>query len=181
MTYEFTGLAPRVVVVEIDGVKFSARTGPQIFEAYRRHVASTQEGRLFPGWEQKVWRSIQSSYPRYVMKVKSPASAGLSIPGAVSYLRFILRRGFSKRLVDPSLAEQRAAVCRQCPMREPVLGCTKCRDALSPLVNQPYELDIPEGCGACGCWLKAKAWLPREHLGSTDDFPYWSSCWMRSE
>lgn len=181
MGYEFTGLPPRIVNVEIDGVNFQARTGQKIFELYRAHVASTQQGRVFPGWELKVWEAIKEAHPKYVTWTKAPASSGISIPTAVSFLNYLRRRGFSKELVSPETAEARAAVCRDCPKREPVLGCVVCKDALSPLVNQPYTLSIPEGCGACGCWLPAKAWIPRKHLGSADAFDFHESCWMRTE
>ncbi len=174
------GPTPRKFQITVDGHQLSAITVKQIFEQYRRAVESAG-GRVMPQWEDRIWIALQKAYPRHIHKSGKPASPGLSLSGAVSYLKFVIRRGWDKKLVDPALAEKRAAICRECPMRKPVLSCPTCKDALQPFVNQPYTLDIPDGCGACGCWLPAKAWLARELLGKADAFPFWSKCWMRSE
>ncbi len=184
MPFTTGGPQPRVLRVTLDGATFEARGIKEIFQAYRNHLASTQR-RLLPGDEERLWEALALAYPKHVKRVKGQASPGVSVTAAKSFLAFVIRRGFSKKLVDPVEAERRAAICRTCPKAEPVMSCITCRQGLKLLVNAPYRLDVPEGCGACLCWLPAKLWLLREHLGPASDFPYWEgeperpACWMR--
>ncbi len=180
MPFTTGGPQPRVLRITLDGATFEARDVKNLFASWRAHLASTQR-RLLPGDEERVWEALALAHPKYVKRVKGQASPGVSVTAAKSFLAFVIRRGFSKKLVEPVEAERRAAICRQCPKAEPVLGCITCKQGLNALVNQPYRLDVPEGCGACGCWNHAKAWIPREHLGNVNDFPYWENCWMRHD
>lgn len=180
MSWSTGGPTPRKFQITVDGHTISCITVKQVFEHYRSLVEQAG-GRVMPGWEERVWRELQRSYPKHIHKTGTPASPGLSLAGAVSYGKFILKRGWNKTLVEPHIAEERAAICRECPMREPVLSCPTCKDALKPFVNPSYDLQIPEGCGACGCYLKLKAFIPRKFLGKASAFPFSAQCWMHKE
>lgn len=182
MHYEFTGLSPRMVKAEIDGFTLEARTGKQIITLYR-HAVEREGGRALPGWEDRVMEAIRENHPRYVAQIKGKGSGGVSLAGAKSYLKFVLRGGLSAPLVDRAEAMRRMEICKACPKSEPVLSCAVCKNALSS-VKIPEVLDGPDACGACGCWLAAKVWIQRKFLGDAKDFPFWTGdesgpkCWM---
>ena len=178
MKFSTGGPVPRMFTVELEGVTFQAKDIKGVLNQYRRWKELRGE-RLAPDWNQEVWLALAKAHPKFVKVVKTPAGPGVSLAAALSFLGYLMRRKLSKTLVSPVEAERRAAICRACPLGEPVLGCSVCKDALSPLVNQPYLLKVPEGCGACGCWLPAKCWIPREHLGGAEEFPFAPGCWMR--
>lgn len=125
---------------------------------------------------------MMKSHPKHIKRVRGkPKFAGVSVAAALSFMKFMAKRVTDKSLVSPGLAKSRAKACWSCPKRAPVLGCHICKDALQLTVKPPEQVDAPEACAACGCYLKLKVWIKRSHLGSAEAFPFDSACWMRSE
>ncbi len=174
------GPVPRKYTVEIDGSTLEAKTLGDLFKAYS-HVARVGGRMLEPGWEEQLWRALGKAYPNHVKQTGLAAPPGVSVATASSFLRFMIKRLRSKSLVSPEVSERRAEVCRRCPMAQPILGCSICKDALKWAGALPIEVAIPEACGACGCHLRSKVQFPRELLGGAEEHPYWESCWMRTE
>lgn len=176
--WEIVGIKPKRWTCDIDGQHFEGPDVKTIFNAYRWWVRDSDQ-RLQPGWEERVWESIAANHPRAIHKTPQKASGGVSITSAVSFIKFMTKRLTNRSLVAPAEAHRRAAICSNCPMREPILSCSICRDALKLSVSPPEAVSAPEACGACLCYLKLKVWVPRDQLGSADDFPYSGMCWMR--
>lgn len=179
MEFEFTGLPPRWFSVELDGKEFSGRTGKDALLLWMAHCGQ-RDGRLMPEWDLVFWAAAKAKYPRYVSRGAKVTDPGVSVTAAKSFLSFVLRGGLLSKPVEAVEARRRAAICSECPMAKPVMACSVCKAALK-WVGQPEKLEVPEGCGACGCWLRAKVWIRRDLLGSADDFFYSETCWMREQ
>lgn len=180
MKWQVNGPVPRVYQATVDGVLYQGISPKEVLLRYAQE--RWDRGELLPeDWQEPVWRALAESHPGHVRRVPGKASDGISVPRAMSFLSFLIKRLRNREFVSESVAQARAAVCRQCPKAEPVLGCSICKDALRSVIEPPIALAIPEGCGACGCWLPAKAWIPRSLLGELGDHDFWERCWMRSE
>jgi hypothetical protein len=179
MSWNTGGPCPREFVVKIEGQRFSARNHNYIFSLYV--TWKKNRGEMLPiDWEEPIWQALKKAYPKFFHKEKKKASSGVSVAAASSFMTFVLKRfGKSRQLVSTEEAKRRASICYNCPMKEPVLGCSVCKQALKLFVKPPEPVDAPPACGACGCWLPLKIWIPRKHLGDSNDFPYHSDCWMR--
>jgi hypothetical protein len=182
-TWELSPLRPAYIEVTIEGQMFRGRQVKNIRQAYLGWLSS-QGRRLEPGGEDVMWEALKEAYPEFIIKYpdRKPILS-ISINAAWSFIEFIRKRMGDKSLVDPSEAQRRANICLECPMKSEVMGCGMCKQALRFFVDPPKTLDPrpPEACGACGCWLPGKVWVPREALGSEKDFPYSETCWMREK
>lgn len=174
------GPVPRRYRVEVEGLVLEGRTIGDLFDAYTG-IKRMKGELLSPTWEDELWGVLGKAYPKHIKRTGKPSPPGVSVATAASFLTFMLKRVGNRKLVPLEQAERRAAVCRRCPMAQPVLGCSICRDALKWAGALPIEIEIPEACGACGCHLRSKVQFPRELLGGSDDHPYWQECWMRTE
>jgi hypothetical protein len=180
------GPVPRSYRVVLDGEVLEGRTIGDLFNAYAG-IKRLKGELLFPEWEEALWAALGKAYPKHVKRTGKAAPPGVSVATAASFLTFMLKRVRNRKLVPLAQAEARAVVCRRCPMAQPVLGCSVCKDALKWAGALPIEISIPEACGACGCHLRSKVQFPRELLGGADDYPYWKGdatrprCWMRTE
>jgi hypothetical protein len=180
MKFSTGGPVPRMFRAEIEGKLFEHPSIPSIFGKYAKWKAARGE-KLDADWEDKVWLALMDNHPNHVKLVSKKARSGVSLATAMSFVRFVAKRLRKRSLVSPELARQRAAVCNACPLKEPVLGCSICKSALKAVVKPPEQVGAPPGCGACGCWLPAKVWIPRDILGGSDEHPFHASCWMRHE
>ena len=178
--WELTGLRPEKIEVELDGVKFAAREIKAIFIQYRDWKLE-QGSRMVPGDDDRIWEALKAVYPRYILKSKKLGKPGVSVGAAWSFIRYIERRMKNKGLVELAEAQRRADICSACPQRSAVVGCGVCVNALKLFIKPPFALAPvpPKACGACGCVLNLKVWVPREVLGSADEFDYAPECWMR--
>lgn len=183
MSWSTGGPCPRQFIAEIEGHIFRASSHLQIFTLYSAWKKNRNE-RLPLDWEETVWLALKKSHPKHFHRVHKKASPGVSVASASSFLTYLIKRARGKKLVEPEEAKRRAAICFSCPMKQPVLGCTVCKQALKMFVKPPETVQTPEACGACGCWLPAKVWINRAHLGSSEEFNYWKgdetrpACWM---
>ena len=181
MSWSTGGPCPRVFKATIDGKSVEARDFKQIFVLYRIWKDSIGE-RLPNDWEESVWLALKSSHPRHFQKAKRKASPGVSVASAASFISFVAKAMKGRnRIVGVDLARKRAEICRSCPMKEPVLGCSVCKSALKVFVKPPESLNVPQACGACGCFLPLKVWVFRSYLGEASTFPFHENCWMHSE
>lgn len=186
--WELSSLGPNKVVVVIRGVEFHGAKPAHIFNAFRQHLASTQDGWLPEHWEQEVWEALAAAYPRWIRRVPGAAPPGVGLHQALSFVQYVIRQGLSRQLVTKELALERAETCFQCPKASPILGCIKCMQALQlAMPHIPEKIATPTACGACGCALELKVWLPRKVLGPATAFPFWPGdkdtrpCWMHTE
>jgi hypothetical protein len=179
MSYSTGGPVPREFDVEIDGMCFRSRTITGIFDQYVRSY-DRRGIRLPADWEDWVWSHLAARYPKHVKRVPGASKRrSVSVRSALNFIRFLGKRLTDKRLVAPEEARRRAAICASCPMATHVSGCAICKDVLQLAVHPPEVVSVPEACSACGCHIPLKVWVPRDLLGSADDFDYWESCWMR--
>lgn len=176
--WETGGPQPRMLRMTFEGRDYQANDIKSIFALVRNHKLSRNE-RWLPGTEDLIWEALRESHPKHIHEIQAPGKPGVSLSAAFSFIHFMIKRGASKETVPPEEAERRAAICRACPMSSEVPACLVCKQGLKLLVTPPYRLEVPEGCLACGCYLPLKAWVPRQHLGSAEDFPYHAECWMR--
>lgn len=179
MKWQTGGPVPREFDIRIDGLHLKARTIAGIFDQYVRSY--DRKGALLPvDWEDHVWSYLAASYPKHVKRAPGVAKRrSVSVRKALNFIRFIGKRASDKRLVEPQEARRRAAVCASCPMATRVSGCSICKDALQLMIHPPEEVEAPEACSACGCYMPLKIWVPRDQLGSADEFDFHTSCWMR--
>lgn len=182
MTYETTGLVPNWFNIEVDGICLSSS---RLIGLYASYLGVKKLSGLEPvaGWRELINEAVCDAHPRYMHRVPPPSKGGVSIAGALSFVKLAFSRLLDNSFVDATKARQRAAVCSCCPLAGEVMGCPVCKFAIRTAVrlSPPEELVIPEACGACGCWLPLKAWLPRKCLGKMSDHPYHPECWMLSE
>ncbi len=179
MNWEVNGPTPRKYVAILDGIKFEANSHLQIFARYENWKKQKGE-RLSLEWEDDVWKALSQSHPNHVKRIPAKKSPGVSVASASSFIAYVIRQmGRKRKLVDVAEAKRRAAICFNCPKKEPVLGCSVCKQALKLFVKPPEKVDAPPACGACGCWLPLKIWIMRDHLGSADEWDYDVNCWMR--
>jgi hypothetical protein len=87
-------------------------------------------------------------------------------------------------LVSEEKAQQRAAVCRQCPYNGQVGGCTGCSNFASKVAavvggRKIAGLGDLDSCQICACNLKALVFMPLETLGDATEEPAW--CWKKTE
>jgi len=184
--WEMSPLRPPFIEVTIEGQVFRGREVKNIQYLYLNWLA-TQGRRLEPRGEDVVWQAIKDAYPGFIIRYPDPTpTLSITVNAAWSFIEFIRRRMGNKTLVSPLEAQRRANVCLTCPMKSAVMGCGMCKQALKFFVDPPQKLNPrpPEACGACGCWLEGKVWVPREALGSSSAFPFWEGdethprCWM---
>lgn len=179
MKWTTGGPCPRIYRAEISGKVFEDRDYNRIFTKYRVWVES-QDLRLPLDWEEQVWEALKKEHPKHFIRGKKPGHPGVSVASASSFLTFMAKRMRNRALVAPEEAKRRALICESCPMKSQVLGCSVCKDALRLFVKPPEKVVSPQACSACGCYLPLKIWVPREQLGSEEDYPYWEQCWMRT-
>ena len=152
--------------------------------------AEAEGERLEIGWEDELWSALQKKYPRYINSetVVDPPPV-LSISSALSFIKFVARRGFDRSVVSTQEADRRAEICARCPKAGVLVGCGSCRAAVRAVAGAPRkEYDFGKdksgmkkvGCSVCGCVLEVKVWLPGEYLEEeADKHDWWEECWMR--
>lgn len=176
--YQYNGPVPREFLIEVEGKAFRARTISELISEYVKWKNST-DVRIGPDYDEPVWQALKKAYPRNVSVEKKKASGGGSLVAAIGFIRFMTRRMANRSLVSTEEARRRADICFSCPLKQPILACPVCKDALKLTISPPDEVPAPVSCGACGCFLPLKIWAPRDQLGEASAFPFWESCWMR--
>ena len=163
-----------------------------VSDLFRAVMSRAEAGgeRLEGGWEEKLWMALQKKYPNYIQSetiVDAPPT--LSISSALSFIRFVAKRGFDRSVVSTQEADRRAEICARCPKAGVLVGCGMCREAVRAVAGAPRkEYDFGEdeigmrkvGCSACGCFLEVKVWMPEKYLEEeVDKHDWWEKCWMR--
>lgn len=92
-----------------------------------------------------------------------------------------------RRFVSREEAERRAEICRGCELATAIGGCKGCSSLFRKLerVMKHNPIDMPkhqEFCGACGCVLRLKVFIPNDVLdrAETERPKYHPSCWRNS-
>lgn len=111
----------------------------------------------------------------------------LTYATASRFLRTMLQVARNREFVPREEAERRAAVCAGCPLASSIGGCQSCwsalRDVTRALQGNPLPVtDDKAFCGACGCYIPLKAWIPNPVLdrAETERPLYWEGCWRNS-
>jgi len=90
----------------------------------------------------------------------------------------------NRRFVTQEEANRRAEICVKCPLNVTVGGCQGCfsfvHEVRKLLTNITTEAK-PDFCGACGCDLQLKVWIPNDILDEAEtELPaYVPECWRR--
>lgn len=173
--------------VVIDGVGYKGWVS-DIFRFYIRRAG--HENRQLPiGWEDRVWRALKEKYPVYIIEEKEKeAPVTVSVSTILSFLQFVKSKGWDRTVVSTQVAESRARICAGCPLSTIMVGCTKCKAAVRAVAGSPkIEFDYGEkhgkkvqACGACGCFLDVKVWMPLEFI-EVSEAGYWENCWVRRD
>jgi len=173
--------------IEINGHRYKGWVN-EIFKQYIRRAGALGE-RLPHSWEDIVWSKLHEKYPHYII-FESPksSSAQVSVATVTSFINFVRNRGFNREVVSTQEAERRAEICRNCPMKATMTGCPSCKAAVRAIAGTPKK-DFDYGdidgkpvkaCGACGCYLDVKVWIPMEFLVEEKERHEWPEfCWMQ--
>ena len=152
--------------------------------------AEAEGERLEGGWEDELWKEMQRNYPQYIFSetIVDPPPI-LTISSAISFIRFVAKRGFDRSVVSTQEADRRAEICARCPKAGVLVGCGMCRETVRAVAGAPRkEYDFGEdeigkkkvGCSACGCFLEVKVWMPEKYLKEeVDKHDWWEECWMK--
>ena len=94
-----------------------------------------------------------------------------------------LKTGFA--FVDQAEATRRASICATCPMNVRIAGCLGCAGVEALVTSMKGDRKTPddirlETCDVCGCYLKAKVWLPDDALDNSG-LTYPSHCWQKNQ
>lgn len=108
----------------------------------------------------------------------------LRIHDVLRFLQTSARWIRSGKCADQETAQRRADTCLKCPLNGEMPFCTGCVDLAGRLMQAIGDRRVRgdtglRACGACGCALRAKVWLPREALSADAPYPDW--CWVRAE
>ncbi len=162
----------------IRGIRFTGPSPRHIIDAWARALEG-MGARLVPNWEDEAWEALALAHPKHIKRIPGTRrKAGVSVAAAMSFMKFMAKRMIDQTLVPADEARRRAAICTRCPSWAPVIGCAACKEALELTIHPPEAVAVPPACGACGCWLPCKIWVPRAQLGEAQAFPYWEECWM---
>ena len=151
--------------------------------------ADVEGERLQGGWENELWMKLQEKYPNYINSetIVDPPPI-LTISSALSFIRFVAKRGFDRSVVSTQEADRRAEICTRCPKAAVLVGCGACKEAVRAVAGAPRkEYDFGEdkngvaktGCSACGCFLEVKVWMPEKYLDEErGKYDWWENCWV---
>jgi hypothetical protein len=108
----------------------------------------------------------------------------LSMALASRFMRTMLGVARDRAFVSREEAERRIEVCKTCPVASSIGACQGCwsifRELRRVLADNPLSVGSDrEFCGACGCYLPLKAWIPNKTLDTaeTERPAYWAGCW----
>jgi hypothetical protein len=88
-------------------------------------------------------------------------------------------------VVEEEKARKRAEICARCPLNVSIPGCYGCKGiantVMSLLGSKTHGQEgVIKQCGACGCYLDAKVWVPYKKQPATiNEYP--PHCWMVNE
>ena len=89
------------------------------------------------------------------------------------------------QMVDQKEADRRADVCGACLLNTSIGGCTGCYTIVKPLKAMLGSRKTREDlkyCGACGCSLALKVWVPNDVLDKAERGrrpAYAANCWRQ--
>jgi len=112
----------------------------------------------------------------------------LTLALAAQFVSTVYEALKAKRLVPLAEAQRRYAVCMTCPLATSISGCMGCHGILKNIDRAFPKNPIPDDpekrfCGACGCVLKLKVWLPQDVLDRAEKVrpKYWEHCWRNEK
>lgn len=112
----------------------------------------------------------------------------LNLIMAETFIRSVIGAIKARKLVSHEEAKRRYDICMNCPLATSIGGCLGCRGTLKLVQNIMLKNRLPDDpakrwCGACGCHLSVKPWLPNEVLDQAEKVrpQYHPSCWRREE
>lgn len=123
-----------------------------------------------------------------------PSCSTLNVSTVIDATKILFRTAL-QGTVSGAVAEKRAATCVKCEWNQSVAGCQGCsapmlREAAEKLIGGKTTTrnDDLRTCCLCGCWLRAKVWVP---INILKDYTYkeqmdrlkkWAPhCWVATE
>lgn len=172
------------------GVQIKAPYAASLLSRVKQHMAANSIP--IPGDFKEVFEDAacreSELYGPFCGGAEPPVIGGMpvriTIGTAQRFIQTMMQVAKDRAFVSREEAERRAAICMQCPLVGHASGCSACNAAFKsvsklltgfPLQMEPYK----EFCGACGCYLPLKAWIPNETLdrAETEKPPYHERCW----
>lgn len=143
-------------------------------------------GDLSIGWEGRLQNELCEEHAHYPCKhIAPPIERRVTLNDVKQFLHagseWLASGG---QFVDTEVAQKRLETCLRCPYNQIVSGCLGCGGivfyVLEMLNGRHLEKeDELNSCGVCGCYLRAKVWMPLNTIN--DGYEYPSFCWITKE
>ena len=132
---------------------------------------------LSPEEEQQFLKELSRHRPQLVQG----GTTRMSFSAIVRYLTALWDRwGGKLKLVSDELANQRAAICNQCPSQGDVGGCHPCSGLAAKLMGVERHGGVRgKGCLECDCYLEVKVRL--DVSMDQREIVYPANCWINQE
>jgi hypothetical protein len=145
---------------------------------------------LPPGWQEEVEDAMCARYEpsiwQYVIETPRTGKRSIRIGDVANFVR-VVRAWMSegRQFVPQEEAERRAAICRACPERGDIEGCTPCMKLLETVTGllggraTKYDAEL-KGCSVCSCSNQVQVHIPLDVLqkGITPDMQFPKQvCW----
>jgi hypothetical protein len=148
----------------------------------------------------EIEEEICKRFPRGCRESK-PAPLNTSM--ATKFIQLMYRfKAKGSKLVDPTEAERRAAICAICPENKPedeARAATKCTTCAKKLLERGASLGVSmvrsqilkgkvtskeselKACAVCGCDNRLSVWIPMDVLkvSETDKIQFPNACWKK--
>ena len=182
------------------GAVIKSGSMPELMRAIAKHCVAMDIG--VPSnetVEDQMCVRMGKSMEQYCVDVKSgqqslyppgrPDCGSLTVASVIDATKILFRTKLSGP-VSGAMAEKRAAICSKCEWNQDVAGCKGCS---SPALRAVAESivggsttthhDDLNTCCLCGCWLRAKVWIPKEILKDypkpIEEVKKWAPhCWL---
>ena len=151
-------------------------------------IRNREGGDLRPAWQDRLASEFCTKHPILGCREGDITVRKITLSDVAQFLRSMQKwKRLGGKFVPPALAEKRAAICAECPENVPIVGCFGCANALPKILEMVKKVSTSkdaelDGCGVCGCALKAKVHFPVDVMNNRDakDFPD-TGCWVRDE
>jgi hypothetical protein len=121
-------------------------------------------------------------------KVSSSLGQMITKSSVSRALRSVLQILRDRKFVSREEADHRMEVCKGCPFVSSLgLGCRSgCTEEIREMekILGKKEDNVEPTCEKCGCFLRAKVWIPNSTLDKaekSEGITYWDRCWRYEE
>jgi hypothetical protein len=178
--------------------RFNLPTDRRTVEQQLDDFTTLRLQRMPDGWSYLIPDASQpppESFPRHLSHRPAAGAVGVG-----DYAKDITAgiglwvEWFGDKPVEKKVAEERASICRQCPLnvtgnwmqRMSEVAAKEITAIMGSLKKQKMKTHHDDAlgvCDACNCPLKAKVWAPAEliqkHMRPEAEAKLWEKCWMR--